>query len=255
MCDEGRVLLYGLLSQVLQLLEKASEAKQTTPEVSREVKREGKNSASRENFIYCAGALTGSQLVSAMANIGEFDARYREEGEEAWIASATKFLGSVQMMNLIAFQGRLSSESERLFRTVNECKEILDQSWNADLPRCPVSDSKEQAKADKSTKDGREGTYREVSLPRQLEADKKIKCREGSCMVLFSSQKAMKNHFLRKHPESHYTPPRPVLDRTSGRLLAVANRRDKVRNMKGHLIQVYSSPLDTLLGLQPSLIS
>ena len=41
MSDEGRYILYDLLSQVLQFIAKGSEAKGITPEISQEIKCEG----------------------------------------------------------------------------------------------------------------------------------------------------------------------------------------------------------------------
>ena len=157
-----------------------------------------------------------------MGNIGEFDARYSEEDEENWIETTSTFLVSAHMMNLIAFQGRLRSQSDRLFKTVDACKHILNQSWNSKLPKCPKYHGRKQARAKKSKK---EGIYVEVSPPEKLRTEQKIKCHKDNCTVLFSSQRAAKLHLKRKHPEDL-----DILTQTIGK--AAANPKDKVRKQK-----------------------
>ena len=79
-----------------------------------------------------------NHIIGAKANIGEFDARYAEADGDSWLTvAANRFLASIQMMNLTCCEGSLTQKIEMLFRSVHDCRQMLEESWNTDLAQCP----------------------------------------------------------------------------------------------------------------------
>ena len=185
-------------------------------------------------------------MMTALGNLGEYDARFSGSSGENWLELLPDFIGSVHVFAAAVGDESVHSVIGRCASLLVECRKLLQGHWNTDLPNSPmmtallqniVAPAGEEYKSMNidavaaRTEKGNEpkGKFVDVTPPpEKLMDEEKIHCQEQSCAALFSSHAAARLHYKKYHPIGLYVSPLKVVDPTTGKKGVVKTRIDKV---------------------------